>query len=77
MIDNEDANPVGSPDPLLVFEDLALRAGLLKPGEAFSTEMLAFATLIVDKCASIADAYGDPDCGGNGGEHIRAELYEH
>ncbi|RYH53911.1 MAG: hypothetical protein EON54_13295 [Alcaligenaceae bacterium] len=78
MIEREDENndPVGPSDPIAVFNGLAVQAGLIAPNDVITSEMLAFATLIVDRCAAIADAYGDEHSGGNAGEHIRAELYD-
>ncbi|RYE40675.1 MAG: hypothetical protein EOP24_39915 [Hyphomicrobiales bacterium] len=77
MIEHEDENndPVGPSDPIRVFSRLAVQAGLIGPTGTITAQMLAFATLIVERCASIADAYGDEQAGGNAGEHIRAELY--
>ena len=78
MMEHEDENsdPVGPSDPVAVFTRLAVQAGLILPTGALTSQMLAFATLIVDRCAAIADAYGDERDGGNAGEHIRAELYD-
>lgn len=72
----ENSDPVGPSDPLALFHGLAVQAGLIAPAGTITPQMLAFASLIVDRCAAIADAYGDEYSGGNAGEHIRAELYD-
>ena len=72
----EDDDPVGRADSIAVFNGFALQAGLITPNEVITPQMLAFATLIVDRCASIADAYGDEHLGGNAGEQIRTEMYD-
>ena len=76
MTEDEDADPVGRPDPLSIFTHLAVQAGLIGRGEALTPEMLAYATLIVDTCAAIGDAYGDDDIGASAGEAIRSGLCE-
>lgn len=73
---DENSDPVGPPDLVAVFSGLAVQAGLIGPTGTITPQMLAFATLIVDRCAAIADAYGDEHSGGNAGEHSRAELYD-
>jgi len=79
MTENEDDDPVGEAppprDPVAVFTRLAVKHGLIRDGDKLDQNVVDFATSIVDVCASIGDAYGDSEAGGNAGEHIRAELY--
>jgi len=81
MTENEDEDPVGEQhaparDPHDAFRAIAERVGLVEAGEQLDPRLLAFATGVVDLCATIGDAYGDEDAGGNAGEHIRAVLYD-
>ena len=77
-VENEDNDPVGAarPDPRAVFNALAAKHGLIKPGDKLDTNIIAFAIGVVDLCAGIADGYGDAESGGNAGEHIRAQFYD-
>lgn len=60
--------------PLEVFRAIAAKHGLIRPGDPLDQKVVdAFADL-VDRCATIGDAYGGGEAGGNAGEHIRA-LY--
>ncbi|CAN5720291.1 hypothetical protein BH10PSE18_BH10PSE18_50350 [soil metagenome] len=81
QIANEDHDPVGEiePGPRDVRAELraiAERAGLIRPGDSLDQNQLDFAHGVIELCASIGDRYGDGECGGNAGEHIRAELHE-
>ena len=79
MTENEDDDPVGAPparDPRAAFTAIAVDLGLITPGQDLDDLQMAFATRVVELCASIGDRYGDGEAGGNAGEHIRAELYD-
>lgn len=63
-------------DPLSVFARLAATRGLIKPGDPLDQNLVDLCRDVVEACAKIGDGYGDPEAGGNAGEHIRAELGE-
>jgi len=73
--ENEDADPVGPVDPLLTITQAAVQHGLLGAGEPLPGNLLAFAADLIDQAAVIGEEYGDPEAGGNAGEHIRSVLY--
>lgn len=75
-MENEDDDPVGPApaDPIGVYTELAVQAGLVRPGDGLDQNLVDFAAAIVSRCAGIGDGYGDGEAGGNAGEHIRAEL---
>ncbi len=72
-MENED-DPVGATEPRARFAKLAEKVGLIRPGDSIDQNLVDFAFEVVGLCATIADACGDEDCGGNAGAHIRAEL---
>ena len=74
-MENEDADPVEAVDPVATYTRLAIRCGVIRAGETLDQRMIEFAASLVDECASIGDAYGDGEAGGNAGEHIRSELW--
>lgn len=63
-------------DPLVVFAQFAAARGLIKPGDPLDQNLVDLCRDVVEACAKIGDGYGDPEAGGNAGEHIRAELGE-
>jgi hypothetical protein len=75
-MEDEDSDPVGPvpADPIGVYTELAVQAGLARPGDKLDQNLIDFASALVDRCAIIGDGYGDGEAGGNAGEHIRAEL---
>ncbi|WP_041942897.1 hypothetical protein [Variovorax paradoxus] len=60
-------------DPEDEIAALARQAGELAAGEPLRSTLLAFAELLVARCARIGDRYGDWD--ENAGDHIRAVMY--
>lgn len=76
MTEDEDADPVGEPQSLAIFTRLAVQASLIAHEETLTPEMLAYATLIVDTCAAIGDAYSDDEIGTSAGDAIRSRLYD-
>lgn len=72
-MENEDADPVGA-DAITVYTELAIKHGLIGPGQAMTTAMVDFAAAIVSRCAKIGDGYTDK-AGGTAGEHIRSVLW--
>ncbi|RYE40679.1 MAG: hypothetical protein EOP24_39935 [Hyphomicrobiales bacterium] len=57
-----------------LFTDFAIRSGAMTDAQELSEEMFRFAAMVVEHCASIGDAYGNEESGGNAGAHIRAQL---
>jgi hypothetical protein len=53
--------------------EMARQAGELASGEPLRPTLLAFAELVVARCARIGDHYGDWDR--NAGDHIRAVMH--
>lgn len=72
--ENEDDDPVGPRNPLSLFTELALDAGLIAPGELLHPEAVDFALRLVDLCACVAERYDSEAFGGDAGQHIRAVL---
>lgn len=75
-MEDEDIDPVGPTpaDPIGVYTELAVQAGLVRPGDKLDQNLIDFASALVERCASIGDAYTLPDNEACAGEHIRAEL---
>jgi len=75
-MENEDDDPVGPPhaDPIDIYTELAVQAGLARAGDKLDQNMIDFAAALVDRCAAIGDRYTLPENEANAGEHIRAEL---
>ncbi|WP_051953977.1 MULTISPECIES: hypothetical protein [Xenophilus] len=61
-------------DPRGLFARLAAERGLIKPGDPLDQSVVDLCLDVVEACAKIGDGYGDPEAGGNAGEHIRFEL---
>lgn len=72
-MENEDADPVGA-DAITVYTELAIKHGLVGPGQTMTTAMVDFAAAIVSRCAKIGDGYTDKT-GHTAGEHIRSTLW--
>lgn len=73
-IENEDSDPVGAADPEAVFRQLAEQVGLIRPGDPLDRNVIELCFAVVERCASIGDAYDGTDEETNAGEHIRADL---
>ena len=79
MVEDEDGDPVGPPprDPVALFTQAAVDAGLIKQGDKLDQNVIALCTSVVDACAAIGDQYRIPDMPEDTvGDHIRAELYD-
>jgi hypothetical protein len=78
MIEREDeelqAMPPDTAEPIEVYTALAVRHGLIRPGDKLDDNMIELMADLVGLCANVGDGYGDPS-GGNAGEHIRAVLW--
>lgn len=55
-------------------EEMARATGLLAVGQTMSPQLLAYTQAVVERCASIADAYPANDAEESAAEHIRAML---
>jgi hypothetical protein len=55
------------------FERIAIRLGLMHPGEPTDPALLEYGFRVAELCASIGDYYS-PVGKGNAGEHIRARY---
>ena len=84
MIDSNDPAqieclPPGAAEPIEVFTALAVKHGLIRPGDKLDGNMIDLMADVVGLCATVGDAYGDGDgdseTGGNAGEHIRAVYW--
>lgn len=63
--------------PSQVFLSVACEEGLLPNGStAMTKELWSYTMAVVDLCALVGDAYGDPQTGVDAGEHIRAKYLE-
>ena len=74
-MEDEDADPVGPTDPRSRFAELAVAAGLIRPGDRLDQNVVDLCRAVAEDCARIADRYGDGEAG-NAGEHIRATFLE-
>ena len=82
MIDSNDPAQIeclspGTAEPIAVFTALAVKHGLIRPGDKLDGNMIDLMAAVVGLCATVGDAYGDGDgeAGGNAGEHIRAVYW--
>ena len=55
-------------------EEMARATGLLAVGQTMSPQLLAYTQAVVERCASIADAYPANAAEESAAEHIRAML---
>lgn len=74
--EDEDKDPVGPRDALELFKEAAVETGLIRPGDPLDQNVVDFARLVVEMCASVGDNYVQPESteGVTVGERIRAEL---
>ena len=74
--EDEGKDPVGPRDALELFKEAAAEVGLIRPGDPLDQNVLDFATLVVEMCASIGDNYVEPVVahGVTVGDRIRSEL---
>jgi len=72
----DDDQPPAPRDPRALFARLAAERGLIRPGDPLDQNLRELCFDVVEACAKIGDGYGDPEAGGNAGEHIRYELGE-
>ena len=61
-------------EPIEVFKEIAIKHGLIRPGDPLDRMVIDALFDVVERCAAIGDGYGDGEAGGNAGEHIRAVL---
>ncbi|MEB0056208.1 hypothetical protein [Variovorax sp. LG9.2] len=47
----------------------------MRPGDKLDGNMIDLMADVVGLCATVGDAYGDGEAGGNAGEHIRAVYW--
>ena len=59
-------------EPLEVFTALAAEHGLIRPGDKLDQMVIDFAYAVVERCASVGDAYIDERNDGTAGDHIRS-----
>ncbi|MEJ8816207.1 hypothetical protein WKW77_34525 [Variovorax ureilyticus] len=74
--EDEERDPVGRRDALELFKQAAVEVGLIRPGDPLDQNVVDFAKLVVEMCASIGDNYVQPE-GADGvtvGDRIRGEL---
>lgn len=76
----DDINPATEPqpdthEPIEVYTALAVKHGLIRAGDKLDGNMVDLMAELVGLCATIGDAYGDGEAGGNAGEHIRAVYW--
>lgn len=76
VIEDEDEDPVGPRNALELFKQAAVEAGLIRPGDPLDQNVVDFAKLIVQMCASIGDNYRQPESadGHTVGDRIREDL---
>lgn len=74
--EDEDKDPVGPRDALELFEQAAVEVGLIQPGDPLDQNVVDFAKLVVEMCASIGDNYMQPESadGVTVGDRIRGAL---
>lgn len=61
-------------EPIEVFKEIAIKHGLIRPGDPLDRMVIDAMFDVVERCAAIGDGYGDGEAGGNAGEHIRSVL---
>jgi hypothetical protein len=60
-----------------LYVQAAIRAGLIRPGDALTREHYDFAVEIVTLCARLVDRYSNPERpDGTIGDVIRSQLFE-
>ena len=74
--EDEDKDPIGPRDALELFKEAAVAAGLIRSGDPLDQNVVDFAKLVVEMCASIGDNYVQPESadGGTVGDRMRGEL---
>lgn len=66
---------VGSPaEPVELYTHLAVKHGVIRPGETLDQMVIDMVAEVVDRCAAIGYFYCNREIGGNAGEHIREVL---
>lgn len=75
--EGEDQDPVGPRDPVELFKQAAVQVGLIRDGDPLDQNMVDYAKLIVEMCASIGDNYVQPEAGAGDtvGDRIRGDLH--
>ncbi|MDM0108807.1 hypothetical protein QTH97_27960 [Variovorax sp. J22R24] len=76
VTENEDNDPVGPRDPMELFSQAAEQAGLIRAGDPLDQNVVDYAKLVVQMCASIGDNYVQPESsdGQTVGDRIRVEF---
>lgn len=59
--EEEDKDPVGPRDAMELFKEAAMEVGLIRPGDPLDRNVVDFARLVVEICASIGDNYVQPE----------------
>ncbi|MEJ8810563.1 hypothetical protein WKW77_05740 [Variovorax ureilyticus] len=74
--EDEDKDPVGPRDALELFKQAAVEVGLIRAGDPLDQNVVDFAKLVVEMCASIGDNYMQPESadGITVGDRIRGDL---
>lgn len=62
-------------EPIEVYTALAVKHGLIRPGDKLDQNVIDAMADLVDLCATVGEGYGDGEAGGNAGEHIRAVYW--
>jgi hypothetical protein len=77
--EDEDADPVGPRDPTELFVQAAVEVGLIRAGDPIDQNLVDYAKLVVEMCASIGDNYVQPESahGETVGDRIRGEFHTH
>jgi hypothetical protein len=66
--------PPATAEPIEVYTALAMRHGLIRPGDNLDDNMIELVADLVGLCANVGDGYGGSPAG-NAGDYIRAVLW--